>query len=108
MKLIEQYGYNGCNAAGGPWEDVIVKGVISDEILHRIRQWCEDVQRRVAGMNPPRNPAEWRFTANPQYIHVPNGEFSITIQTLDNRWYVADYYGQGETYCLICEKEELA
>lgn len=106
MKLIERYSYNGCKAADGPWEDVIEENVSASELLARIRGWCEDIQHRVAQMDPPRDPEEWRFTSKPEYIQAPGGAFDIATQTSDNRWYVTDYYGQGETYRLICEKEE--
>jgi len=104
MKMIERYSFNGCAAAGGPWEDTIATDVAANDVVSFAKEWCKEIQKRVSEMNPPRSIDEWRFTTKPQYIQQPCGIFDIAVKTIDNWWFITKFYGEGETYTLICEK----
>ena len=103
MRLIETYSFTGCRAAGGPWETRIAS-VDAADVVASARRWCAEIRQRVAEQTPPRSPEKWRFTTDPDNIHIPCGDFDIAIRTSGDRWYITTYYGEGEDYSLSCEK----
>lgn len=53
MKIIEEYSYNGCRFAGGPWRTTIADRIDSTQAAAIAEQWRDTIRERAEGQFTP-------------------------------------------------------